>query len=113
MCLWQTGITESFLERKGLRPKALANTEGNSVDEGRDFFVVGRGAAHSNTRERRNESRDSFLDYRKSTRGKGDKVETGETEETEDVTWGFLASPQVYYKYNPSEDQSGSPVIPP
>ena len=48
--------------------------------------AVGRGAAHSNTQEERDKSRDSFLNYRESTEGKGDKCETGETE---DVTWGL------------------------
>ena len=32
------------------------------------------GAAHSNTQEGRDKSRDSFLDYRERTKGKGDKV---------------------------------------
>jgi len=35
--------------------------------------VVGRGAAHSNTQEKRGKSRDSFLDCRESTEGKGDE----------------------------------------
>ena len=49
--------------------------------------------------------------YRK---GEGTKEieETEETEETEDVTWGSQASPQVYYKYGPSEGKSGSSVGP-
>jgi len=34
-------------------------------------------------------------------------------EETEDVTWGSQASPQVYYKYGPPADKSGSSVRPP
>jgi len=29
---------------------------------------------------------------------------------TKDVTWGFQASPQVYYKYGPSEGRSESSV---
>jgi len=76
---------------------------------GKGLLGVGRGAAHSNTQEKRDKSRGSFLDCRESTEGKGDK---SETEETEDVTWGSQASPQVYYKYSPSEGKSGSSVRP-
>ena len=39
--------------------------------------------------------RDSSLDYRESTEGKGDR---SEVEETEDVTWGPRDS-QVLFKY--------------
>ena len=96
--------------REGLRPRVLANREGDSVGGGQDLLGIGRGAAHSNTQEKKDKSRDSFLDCRESTEGKGDK---SETEETEDVTWGSQASPQVYYKYSPSEGKSGSSVRPP
>jgi len=84
-------------------------TKGDSIGGGEGLLGVRRGAAHSDTQEKRDKSRDSFLDCGESTEGKGDRSETGETE---DVTWGFQASPQVYYKYSPSEGKSGSSVGP-
>jgi len=98
---------------RGLRPRVLVDTEGNSIGEGQGLLGAERGAAHSNTQEERNESRDSFLDCRESTGGKGTKGETRETEETKEVTWDSQTSPQVYYKYGPSEGKSGSSVRPP
>ena len=70
--------------------------------------------AHSNTQEERDKSRDSFLDCRESTEGKGAKARRKRQRQTEDVTWGFQATPQVYYKYSPSkgaspDHQSGLP----
>ena len=70
--------------------------------------MVGRGAAHSNAQKERNESIDSLLDYREGTEEEGRKAR----QKTEDVTWGSQASPQVYYKYDPSEGKSGSSVWP-
>jgi len=87
----------------------LTDTEGDSEDGEQDFLVVGGGVAHSNTQEERDKSIDSLLDYREGTEGKRGK---SETKETEDVTWSSQASPQVYYKYNPSEGKSGSSVRP-
>ena len=61
----------------------------------RGSLAVRRGAAHSNMQEKRDKSKDSFLDCRESTERRGDKSETGETE---DVTWGPRDS-QVLLKY--------------
>jgi len=36
--------------------------------------VVGRGAAHSNTREKENESIDSLLGYKENAKGEGTEV---------------------------------------
>jgi len=47
------------------------------MDGGQGLLVVGRGAAHSNTQERRGKSLDSLRDYRKSTGERGAR----ETEE--------------------------------
>ena len=65
---------------RGLRPRVLVDTEGNSIGAGQGLLGAERGAAHSNTQEERNESRDSFLDCRESTEGKGDGSETRETD---------------------------------
>ena len=63
------------------------------------------GAAHSNAREKKDESRGSFFDCREGIRrGKETKEteetretkgtkETKETKETKDVTWGSQTSP--------------------
>ena len=55
---------------------------------------MGGGAAHSNTQKRKVKSGDKFLDCRENTEGKGNRKETGETE---DVTWGPRDS-QVCFK---------------
>jgi len=91
--------------REGLRLDVLVSTEGNGID-GEGLGGVGRGAAHSNMQEKRDRSGDSFSEYWESTEGRGDESAT------EDVTWGFQTSPQVYYKYSPSEGESGSSVRP-
>ena len=52
----------------------MANTEEDGIDGGQGFLVVGRGAAHSNTQEKRDKSGNRFVDYRESTEGKGTKV---------------------------------------
>ena len=68
------------------------------------------GARHTATRRRRGMSRGiDYLGSRGSIEGKGEKT----TKETEDVTWGSQSSPQGYYKYGPSEAESGSSVRPP
>ena len=73
------GLRDRF-RREGLRLRVLANTEGDSISGGQGLLAVGRGAAHSNTQEKRDKSRGSFSDHRESTEGKGDRSETGETE---------------------------------
>ena len=80
---------------RGLRPRILASTKGNSIGGGQAFLVIERGAALSNTRGKRNELRDSLYDCRESTKGKRGE---SEIEETEDVTWG-PGDPQVLLKY--------------
>jgi len=78
---WVTGVIEFQANggygvvsgEKGLRPRTLANTKGDSIDGGQDFLEVGRSAAHSNTLEKRGELKDSFLVCRESIEGKGDK----------------------------------------
>jgi len=52
---------------EGLRPRVLANTEGNSIGGGQGLLMVGRSAAHSNTQEKRDESIDSLLGYGENT----------------------------------------------
>ena len=52
---------------RGLRPRVLANTEGNRIGRGSVFLAIERGAAHSNTQEKRDKSRDSSLGCREST----------------------------------------------
>src|SRR5712671_350881 len=49
--------------REGLCLRVLGDTEGNSIGEGRGLLAVGRGAAHSNTQGKGNESIDSLLGY--------------------------------------------------
>jgi len=49
---------------RGLRPRVLANTEGNRIGRGSVFLAIERGAAHSNTQEKRDKSRDSSLGCR-------------------------------------------------
>jgi len=95
---------------EGLRPGILVDAEGDRIDGRQGLLVVGRGAAHSNAQRKRDKSRDSFQDCRENTGENGEQNETGETE---DVTWDSQASPQVYYKYSPSEGKSGSSVRPP
>jgi len=62
------------LRREGLRPRVLANREGDGVDGGQDLLGARRGAAHSNTQGKGNESIDSLLSYREDTEGKGAEV---------------------------------------
>ena len=85
------GLRDRF-RREGLRLRVLANTEGDSIDGRQDLLVVGRGAAHSNTRGKRNKLRDSSLDCRESI-----ERERGRSQ-TKDVTWGPW-DPQVLPKY--------------
>jgi len=59
------------------------------------FSWLEEGAAHSNTREKRDKSSSRFLDRRKDTEGKRGE---SEVEETEDVTWSPRDS-QVLLKY--------------
>ena len=106
------GLWDRFW-REGLRPRILANTEGDSIGEGQGLLAVGRGAAHSNTQGERNKSRGSFLAVERVQGRKGAKVRQKRQNATEDVTWGSQVSPQVYYKYGPSEGKSGSSVRPP
>jgi len=97
--------------------------EEDGIDGGQGLLGVEGGAAHSNTQEERDKSRDSFLSCREDTKGEGDKgeprrrkrreTEGRKSKETKDVTWGSQTSPQVYYKYGPSEGKSGSSVRPP
>jgi len=63
------------------------------------FLVVGRGRGTQQHAGKRNELRDSSLWIAQGIQGVKGTKEIGETE---DVTWGFQASPQVYYKYSPS-----------
>ena len=44
--------------------------EGDSIGGGEDLLEVRRGAAHSNTQEKRDKLIDSFLGYRESTEEK-------------------------------------------
>src|SRR5712671_6266429 len=112
-----TSVTEIPAKRElrdcfwgeGLRPRVPTNTEGNGIGGGQDFLAIGRGAAHSNTQGKGNESIGNLLGYREGTEEKG----KGETRETKDVTWGSQTSPQVYYKYGPSEGKSESSAGPP
>ena len=67
-------------------------------------------AAHSNTQGKGNGLRDSLPNLQIGYGGKGGLDRTKGTKETEDVTWGSQASPQVYYKYSPSKGKSGSSV---
>jgi len=48
----------------------LAIAGGDSIDEGQGLLVIGRGAAHSNTQEKRIESVGSLLGYRGNTEGR-------------------------------------------
>jgi len=41
------------------------------MEGGQGLLVVERGAAHSNTQEKRDESTDSLLGYRENTEGRG------------------------------------------
>ena len=58
---WITDVIESQANgdreivsgERGLRPRVLVTTEGNSIGGGQDLLAVGRGAAHSNTQEGR------------------------------------------------------------
>jgi len=61
------------LRGKGLRPRVLTNAEGDSIDEGQGLLSVRRSAAHSNTQEKRDKSRDSLLGHRENTEGRGQK----------------------------------------
>jgi len=44
--------------REGLLPMVLVNAGGSKMGGERNLLIVGRGAAHSNTQEERDESRD-------------------------------------------------------
>jgi len=68
------------LWREGLRPRVLIYAKGNGISGRQGLLAVGRGAAHSNTQEKRDKLRNGFLDCRESTEGKGDGSETRETD---------------------------------
>ena len=82
---------------RGLRPRVLANTEGDDVGEGgQGLLGVGRGrGTQQHAVEGKNKSEDGF---RPIARVQGRKGDRGEVRETEDVTWGPRDS-QVLFKY--------------
>jgi len=76
-------------------------------------FVVGRERGTQQHAGKENRSIESLLDYRGNNGSRGDKRDKkAKTGETKDVTWGSQTSPQVYYKYGPSEGESESSVRP-
>ena len=68
--LEKRGLRNRF-NGKGLRPRVLASTEVDRIDEGQGLLIVGRGAAPSNTQGERVESIDNLLDCRESTEERG------------------------------------------
>ena len=62
-----------FLWRRRLLPRVLASAEGDGIDGGRDFPGARRGAAHSNTQKKGDESRDRLLGQQGKYRGEGGK----------------------------------------